>query len=267
MIMLSVYPLVSVRIPAFNHEGYIKSTLDSILLQDYPNLEIVIIDDASTDGTWDAIQAWISGNQGAVNITALRHEVNQGITKTLNELIGLCSGKYLAGVASDDYLLPDSIKSRVNYLESNPDKSAVFGDCLVINERGEVIFESALSQLYSMDKAKLLDGGTLAREIIVNWGVVGGTLMVRKSVHQSIKFDSRLLVEDFDFYLKMVARDLLGFIDQGVSAYRLHQSNTSRSKKFSVRRKLDFIRAVYRNISSFPLYCWPWFLQAIWKRI
>jgi len=262
----SGFPLVSVYIPSFNHEKFIADALNSVVWQDYPNIELVVIDDASTDGSWEVIQDWVAVNGEGLKIKAHRHEQNQGITKTLNELVGLCSGKYLVGIASDDYLLSGSVGKRVGYLEDNLDKGAVFGDCIVINERGGVLHQSGLSQLYSMDKSKL-SGAQLGKELITNWGVPGGTLMVRRDVHEVIKFDSGLLVEDFDFYLKLLAKRLLGYMDESVSAYRLHESNTSRVSSFSVRRKVDFIRSVFNNIWSFPISCWPWFVKALINRI
>lgn len=260
------FPLVSVYIPSFNHEKYVVDALNSVVRQDYDNVELVLIDDASTDGSWELIKSWAAANSGEIAVKIFRHERNQGITKTLNELIDLCSGEYLVGIASDDYLLPGSIAKRVNYLEENPNKGAVFGDCVVVNEKGDVLHYSGLSELYSMDRSKLC-GPQLEKELIINWGVPGGTLMVRRDVHEKIKFDTRLLVEDFDFYLKLLAEQLLGYLDESVSAYRLHESNTSRARTFSVRRKIDFLRSVSNNIWLFSPHCWPWFVRALINRI
>jgi glycosyltransferase involved in cell wall biosynthesis len=247
-------PLVSVRIPAYNHGKYVKQTLNSVLEQTYSNIEIVIIDDASTDNTWTEIQSWIKDNSNRISVVAKRHKENQGITKTLNELVALCKGQYIAGIASDDFLLPDSVSKRVEYLEKNQDKDAVFADCIVVDNENNLLFESGLSQLYSMDKTKLLDEKSRLNELIVNWGVPGGTLMVRNNVGNYLEFNERLLVEDFDFFLKLLARNKLGFIDERVSAYRRHDSNVSLNKKLSIRRKLDFLRTIFTSFSYFSLH-------------
>lgn len=246
------YPLVSIYIPSYNHENYVRLTLDSILADSYPNKEIVIIDDASTDHTWCKVQEWIEKHGAEIKVSAKRHDENKGITKTLNELTALCSGVYLVGIASDDYLIGDSIIQRVNYLNKNPDKSAVFGDCIVIDDSGSQLYESGLSELYHMNKANLLNGATITKELIVNWGVPGGTLMVEKNIHDTLKFDESLLVEDFDFYLKLLAARKLGFLNEKISAYRLHGTNSSRVQRFKWKRHVGFVKTCFSNLRLFP---------------
>lgn len=262
-----ILPLVSVRIPAYNHEKFVKKTLDSIADQDYPNIEIVIIDDASTDQTWREIQSWIEERGGAIDVRAVRHTKNQGISRTINELIPLCQGEYLVGIASDDYLLDGSISMRVAYLQANPEKMMVFADCIVVDNGGAITHLSGLSELYGMKKERLLDDRTIAQELIVNWGVPGGTLMVRKEIHNDLMFNDKLLVEDFDFYLKALSKGRLGFLDNKISAYRLHGENVSRRADLSLRRRIDFIRTMANNFFSFPFYLWPCFVKFILLRI
>lgn len=247
-------PLVSIRIPAYNHEKYVFKTLDSVLEQGYQNIEIIIIDDASSDNTWKEIQRWINEKGDSVDVFSVRHSENKGIASTINELISLCNGKYIAGIASDDYLLPGSIESRVNYLETHELKDAVFADCKVIDDEGNELFESGLSELYSMRKDKLLNEKTILWELVSNWGVPGGTLMIRNQVKSYLKLNEKLLVEDFDFFLKLLAKKKLGFIDTKISAYRLHHSNVSNSEAFSVKRKLDFIKTISGNFFRFTFF-------------
>lgn len=243
-----ISPLVSIRIPAYNHERFVCNTLDSILAQDYENIEIIIIDDGSSDNTWYEIQKWIESHREKIPIWAKRHSENKGITSTLNELISACNGKYIAGIASDDYLLPGSVGSRVRFLEENENKDAVFADCTVIDEDGIEFMPSGLKDFYCMNTEKLQDEKTLFNELILNWGVPGGTLMVRRSVYDSHKYDERLLVEDFDFFLKLLTNNKLGFIDNKVSAYRVHKSNISSNRSVSIKRKVDFIRTVFSHL-------------------
>ncbi|MDP9227315.1 MAG: glycosyltransferase family 2 protein, partial [Actinomycetota bacterium] len=93
-------PLVSVVIPAYNHARYIASTLDSVVREGYPNLEILVLDDGSTDQTFAAATAWAERNQ-RIPIQVTQQE-NAGLTKTLNRLLEAANGDFVAYLASDD---------------------------------------------------------------------------------------------------------------------------------------------------------------------
>ena len=91
---------ISVIIPVFNTESYISKCLDSLLGQTYTNLEIVVVDDGSTDGSWDVIQSY-SGKDS--RIKAIR-QLNQGVSKARNNALSIASGDYISFVDSDDWL-------------------------------------------------------------------------------------------------------------------------------------------------------------------
>lgn len=223
---LSSTPLVSVRIPSYNHGDYIRACLDSVANDNYPNKELVIMDDGSHDNTLEEINLWRKNNcpHFPVRIYTRPH---RGICGTLNELIYKCKGKYLVSLASDDELAPGGIESRVNYLESNPQKSAVISDCFVINKKGQVIFESALSDMYNSDPSSYKKDNLLYKEIILNWSIPGPALMVKKSIYDQIGlYNENLPIEDWDFYLRMVSKNLIGFVDDKVAYYRVHDANT-----------------------------------------
>lgn len=259
--------LVSIRIPAYNHEKYVQKTLDSILSDPYPNKEIVIIDDASSDDTWNKILEWVAKNSTKVKIIYQRNPKNMGISKTVNKLHSLCSGDYIVGIASDDVLIPGSIEKRLQYLEANKNKKVVFGDCQVIDENDQVLYESGLSGLYTVNKNNLFDNDTMKKELILNWGVPGGTLMMKKELIEEIKFNEKLIIEDFDLFLKWMAQDYLGFIDQKISNYRIHSSNAINNQEHQKRRYKDFLITIFSNIKYFkPKYKFV-LLYAILTRI
>ena len=124
MIQSSDLPLISVIVPAYNHEQYICVALESARQQTYPNIEICIIDDGSADATVARISGWVAKHQNDIPVTFLARE-NRGVTATLNELVDSSNGAYIAALASDDYLLPSSLSDRLNYLIENPQKRAV----------------------------------------------------------------------------------------------------------------------------------------------
>src|SRR5262249_35069837 len=125
-------PLVSVLVPAYNHEAFVERCLDSILTDPYPAKEIVIIDDGSTDRTAERIEAWLALHRSHIAVEYVSRE-NKGIAATLNELAARAHGEFLRIGASDDYLLPGGSEALVRYLMAHPGKGAAIGDCVVVD--------------------------------------------------------------------------------------------------------------------------------------
>src|SRR5437868_5835704 len=104
-------PLVSIGVPNYNYAHFVIETLNSVVGQDYTNIELIIIDDLSTDDSIAVIEEWISNYQGNVSIIFLKNSSNVGITKTCNHILQNASGKYIQFLDADDLVLPQKIKS------------------------------------------------------------------------------------------------------------------------------------------------------------
>lgn len=225
-------PLISIIIASYNHEKYVAECLSSILDEDYPEKEIVIINDGSKDKTDEEISSWIENNKDKIQVKYINRE-NRGLTRTINELIDMAEGEFLVLLASDDKLINNGIKRRYRYLLDNPEKMAVLGDCDVIDTEGNQILSSGFEDLFNSPKKNYINDKKIRREIISNFSVPGPTLMVRKNIYNLIgKYDESLSLEDFDFYLKTVSQNLLGFIDEKVSSYRRHANSIVVTDKF-----------------------------------
>jgi glycosyltransferase involved in cell wall biosynthesis len=220
-------PTISILIPAYNHENYVTQTLDSILHDSFKNKEIVIINDGSTDNTDQVIQQWIKKNGDKIKII-YKSQKNQGLTKTLNKLLELSSGKYLVTLASDDYLLEGGLEKRYRYLQEHPEKYAVFADCIVVDQNGKKTHESGLFSLRHANRAKLLTDEGIKEEFISNFAVPGPVLMVKRDFYKEFgNYNEEMYMEDYDLYLQFAQKNLIGFLDEKVSAYRLHENNMS----------------------------------------
>lgn len=221
---LSRDPKVSVIVPAHNHERYIEAALDSARDEGYPNLEIVLMDDGSTDGTWDRVGAWQERNAGLLTVQAMLQD-NVGLTKTLNRLLHLASGEYVAMLASDDRLLPGGLGSRVDLLEARPDLIAVFADARVIDANGRVTSEHAVGFGDPRARVRLLDDP--AREIVERWSVPGPVMVYRRDEVRAMGgYSEALTLEDWDLYLRLASRNAIAYLDQVVAEYRWHGDNT-----------------------------------------
>jgi glycosyltransferase involved in cell wall biosynthesis len=132
-------PIVSIITPSFNQANYLEVTIRSVLGQDYPRIEYIIVDGGSTDGSVDVIKKhegrlawWVS-------------EQDKGQTDAINKGFNRANGEILAWLNSDDTYNPGAISAAVKFLTENPDVAMVYADCDFINEQGAVIgkFNSA----------------------------------------------------------------------------------------------------------------------------
>lgn len=246
-------PLVSVLIPLYNHEKYISRCLDSVLEDTYLPKEVIIVDDGSKDGSACLVQDWILRHAGHPGLTVkFTSRPNQGLCATLNELVTSARGEYLAIVASDDFLLPGGIATRVEHLRRHPGKLAVFGDCIVVDNDNVKTHDSGLRDLYRARKAQLLDERTISHELVMKWSVPGPVFMAHRDAYKTVGlYDTSLLVEDRDFYLRLLARNLLCFVDAPVAAYRLHGLNSIQQPGASQRLRPSLHAAVKNNLESF----------------
>lgn len=107
--------LVSVLIPCYNAEKYVEEAINSVLIQTYRNIEVIAIDDCSTDKTYDLLQQMALGDS---RLKLYRNEVNKGLIGTLNFGIDQCEGNLIARMDADDVCHPDRIRQQVEHLLS-----------------------------------------------------------------------------------------------------------------------------------------------------
>ncbi len=225
-------PIISFLVPVFNHEKYVITCLNSLLkCAMIVRCELIVIDDGSTDHSATLIQHWLVDHSLNFESVFFVSRPNKGIAKTANEMLEKSVGEFIAPIASDDYLCPDGFISRLKFAQSNPNLDAVLGDAIVVDEVGNIKYESAFFNLYSANKKALLLGGDyLVSELIYRWSVVGPCSLIRRSVYSEIgKYNESLRVEDRDFYLRLLLRNKVCFFDGIVAAYRIHSKNFSRS--------------------------------------
>jgi glycosyltransferase involved in cell wall biosynthesis len=125
--------LVSILTPSFNQARYLDATIQSVLAQDYPRLEYIIVDGGSTDGSVEIIKKYASRLAWWVS------EKDRGQTDAINKGFGRATGDILAWINSDDTYEPGALTAAVNYLQAHPEVGMVYADCNYINEEGSVI--------------------------------------------------------------------------------------------------------------------------------
>ena len=144
------HPLVSIVTPSFNQANFIEATIRSVLEQDHPHLEYIIIDGGSTDGSVEVIRKYVD------KLAYWESAKDKGQTDAINKGFAKAKGDILAWINSDDtYANPNAVTDAVNFLSANPDVAMVYADCDFIDENGKVIGRFASRQT---DYAKLRRG-------------------------------------------------------------------------------------------------------------
>ncbi len=131
--MLEDKPLVSIITPSFNQARFLEETMLSVLNQDYPNLEYLVVDGGSQDGSLEIIQKY------AHRLAWWVSEKDQGQTDAINKGFGRAKGEILAWLNSDDTYLPGAISQAVAYLQAHPEAGMVYGDANLIDQQGIII--------------------------------------------------------------------------------------------------------------------------------
>ncbi len=136
---LSPPPLVSIVTPSYNQAYFLEQTLRSVLEQDYPRIEYLVVDGASTDGSVEIIKKYAEGKGGVTPplLSWWVSEKDRGQGEAINKGLARANGEILAWLNSDDYYLPNTIASAVKIFEQNPDVVLAYGDMLAVDKDGE----------------------------------------------------------------------------------------------------------------------------------
>lgn len=148
--------LISVLIPAYNHQNYIESCLESFIAQTYPNIEVIVLDDGSPDDTWQMIESLKKRCEARFTRFICARKENEGISKTLNRALSMASGEFVFICASDDSVTPNALTDL--YAEmTDPELGVVMGNCLIIDDDGQQCYwDKKRNNVYSTKDAVYL---------------------------------------------------------------------------------------------------------------
>lgn len=233
-------PLISVIIPTYNRVDLVGRAIDSVIQQSYKNLEILVIDDASTDNTKSFIKTI-----GDSRIRYICHQTNGGGAKARNTGIAAATGDYVAFLDSDDVWLPDKIEWQIAAIEnhSQPEKAVSYtqfkldnnGDVTILPSRGKNQAE------------------TVADYLFVNGGeILTSTLMLSRSLAVNTGFRPELKKhQDLDFSLRLEAQGAMFIYLENPFTVWYDESRSDRISKLSnYQLSLDWIREYQNSIST-----------------
>jgi glycosyltransferase involved in cell wall biosynthesis len=241
-------PRVSVIIPAFNAEAFISDTLDSVLAQTYPNVEIVVSDDGSTDGTRDRVAAYGS------RVKYVYRENSGGVSAPRNAGAKASAGSLLVFIDADDLMAPGRIEAEVRCLAHHPNVGLVFSDYgeFGVDRRQEdghfqtcPMLQRVLADSPAVGGAAVLDSAT-ATELLLTENFGSSSPMVRRRVFDQIGgYDpGAMSSEDFEFQFRAASVCAVGIVPEIHWHKRQHPLNMSAN----LERVLNWKIAVRRRI-------------------
>jgi glycosyltransferase involved in cell wall biosynthesis len=193
-------PLVSVICICYNHERFVREALNSVKSQTYSNIQLIIVDDGSRDGSVRVIEDWLKENPGA---QFLNSGINSGYCKAFNKAFALAKGEFIIDLSGDDMLMPSRVEEGVNGFLAKDERCGIqFSDAFYIDSVGKVIKKH--SDQFPHDS---IPEGDVYSEVIRRYFICSPTLMIRKIILNNLGgYDEQLYYEDFDLWVR-AARD------------------------------------------------------------
>lgn len=234
--------LVSVLIPAYNHGNYIQETIESIINQTYPNIELIILDDGSKDKTWEKITELKPKCENRFVKIHFETKQNEGTCITLNKLLKLSSGEFVYIIASDDLSKPQAIEKEVKFLQDNPDYALAVGDNEYVDSIGKQIFRTQKAFTSNIKNAKyktvkeflssklkidFLSDDFGSYKTLYKENYIPNGYLIRKNIFETIgNFTKNAPLEDFWLMLQISKYKKMKYIDEILFSYRIHDTNT-----------------------------------------
>jgi len=226
-------PLVSVVTPTFNQAAFLPETIESVLSQDYPNIEYLILDDGSTDETPEILSAYT----GRVEWES---HANMGQTATINKGWERSHGEIITWLNSDDTYLPGAISKAVDYFQKHPAIDIVYGDTLLTKADGSPI-ERMKAAEFNYDELVAKCHNPIPQP----------SAFIRRSVMQDVGLldPSYYYFMDWDFWLRAGIDHSIAYFPELLSTYRLHEASKTVAQAVRSAPELEYM---YRKFFALP---------------
>jgi len=239
--------LISICVPTYQGEKYVKQTIQSVLDQTYQNFEIIISDDGSSDKTEE-----ICRHFDDPRITFVKHETNLGPKGNWNSCLLMINGEYYKLLPQDDILTPTCLSEQVHILETMPNIALTFGSRTIINGLGQTIMRRA-----PLGKSpRKIDGYKLVRQCLKSGGnIIGepGNGLIRTSHVRKVGDydDIHPYTIDLDYWFRILAEGDAYYTAKPTSAFRVH--NNSWSAEIGQKQHRDFVGTISKFAKN-PAY-------------
>lgn len=228
------YPLISVLIPTFNVERFVEEAIRSIINQTYSNLEIIIVDDCSSDNTYEILQRLAVEDS---RIRLFKNQENKKIVETLNLAISYASGEFIARMDGDDVSLPDKIEKQYRFLMANPNIDLVGVSYIIIDEDGKEI-----------KKEKYLTDFDQIKKAVKYVSPIPHIWLARKRMYELLGGYRLPTVEDYDFILRAIDQGYqLSNLPDFLYLVRMRRGNTATSAGLVQKKSFNYAKKLHKE--------------------
>ena len=238
--------LVSVIIPTYNRPDYLQEAVDSVLAQTYSSIEILIIDDGSTDGgtiTKSALKPYLSEDHRLPKVTYI-YQKNAGLVSAVNRGLALARGEYIQRLDDDDRLLPEKIARSVEVFQARPAVGLVATGYYHIDAKGQ--------QIRTCSPRRCPDSARLFNMLMGCISACAG-VMVRSLIHQKVGAYRDIKAQDYEMWIRVAKEFKVETINLPLAEYRQHSGSSINIKANRAKMERDILNFTREGIESTPL--------------
>lgn len=225
---------ISVLIPTYNVEKFVEKAVRSIMLQTYSNLEIIIVDDGSSDSTFSILQKLANEDS---RIRLFKNAVNMKIAATLNFALEQATGAYIARMDGDDIADHTRIETLYNYLQTNPEVKLVSSNFFSIDENDNILKEEIYPKDFETIKKVALFGSPVSH----HW-------LTYKDIYTKYGNYRMSGAEDYDLILRLITNKVpLANLQKGLYYLRIREGNTISSMGLSQMKLSNYVKKLYKE--------------------
>ena len=230
VIMKKENPLVSVIVPSFNHSAYIGKCIESIIKQSYHNIQLIVVDDGSTDNSVSKLEEL----KKTYNFNLILQK-NQGLSKTLtNTIKNIANGKYISICASDDYWDKDKIKEQIEFMEKNQFYKMCYTNCYYVDKNSKIIKNKA----HSENEKKFRSGYLFKELFLIDYHIPVTYLFVKQILEEINYYPNEVYCEDYYMNLRISEKYPIGYINKKLVYYRLETNSLLKTCKIYNSQKM-----------------------------
>jgi glycosyltransferase involved in cell wall biosynthesis len=225
-------PVVSVILTCFNHEEFLVRALEGVRAQTYRPIQLVVTDDASVDSSADVIARWLDTHWPEAR--AIRHEVNAGVCRTLNEALQMVTGDLVTITSADDWMEPERLDRLVAAFEIAPDNvGLVYSGLRLVDRHGTEL------ALLNTEPGSAPSGWVYRQQLAMPI-IPTPSVMVRRSVYEVVGgFNEDDIVEDYDMWLRVCRSFHVRHVPAALVNFRWHEGNTTTRIQGDVYRRYE----------------------------
>jgi glycosyltransferase involved in cell wall biosynthesis len=212
---------VSIIMPVLNGQKYIGEAIGSIAAQTYRDFELIVVNDGSTDGTYDQLQQFM----GRIDLKCIQHATRQGIARSVNDGLRNASGQFIAFLDHDDLWFPGFLETQMAHLERHPDVGMVHSDFQTVDSAGNVL-EASVATCRNRKRVS----GHVFPALFMDSFIVGNSVLIRKECFDRLGgFDETLRIGDYQMWLRIARNYKVDYTPKVLTKYRQHQTQDSRT--------------------------------------